>query len=405
MVKFEYQAKNYKGQLQVGFVQAENKEDAVRKIAADNLYLLTITEAHQTGFRFLITNFFNRVSSKDMVIFTRQFATLLESGVSLSQSLRTLAAQTRSTALREAIIEVQKEIDSGLSLSQAMTKHGNIFSEFYINMIRSAEITGRVDEVMSFMADYLEKQSILTSKVRSALAYPVFMVFFMIVVVMFMAIMVFPEIERVFIELGTELPIITRLFVRFGNFLINWWWVAIAATGVIIFAFRNYFQSKEGKIILDEIALRLPIFNNLIKYMYITRFTESISVLLQGGVTIVQALEITARTIGSAIYGDILKASATEVQGGALLSQALAKYPNYFPPLISQMIAVGESTGKIDTLLSKASSFYSRELEDLVGNLVELIQPILMIVIGGVVGLLFISILTPIFDFIAAGMG
>jgi len=405
MVKFEYQAKNYKGQLQVGFVQAENKEDAVRKIAADNLYLLTITEAHQTGFRFLITNFFNRVSSKDMVIFTRQFATLLESGVSLSQSLRTLAAQTRSTALKEAIIEVQKEIDSGLSLSQAMTKHENIFSEFYINMIRSAEITGRVDEVMSFMADYLEKQSILTSKVRSALAYPVFMVFFMIVVVMFMAIMVFPEIERVFIELGTELPIITRLFVRFGNFLINWWWVAIAATGVIIFAFRNYFQSKEGKIILDEIALRLPIFNNLIKYMYITRFTESISVLLQGGVTIVQALEITSRTIDSAIYGDILKASATEVQGGALLSQALAKYPNYFPPLISQMIAVGESTGKINILLSKASSFYSRELEDLVGNLVELIQPILMIVIGGVVGLLFISILTPIFDFISAGMG
>ncbi len=403
MIKFEYQARDQTGQLQVGFIEAEDRDSAARRIAADNLYILALAETHKKGAHSAITNIFNQVTQKDIVIFTRQFATLLESDVSLSESLRTLAAQTRNILLKEAIVWMQKDIDAGLSLSQAIGRHENIFTEFYVNMLRSAEATGRVAEVTNFIADYLEKQAILASKVRNALVYPMFLVGFLFIVVIFMSIVVFPQIESVFQELGTELPAMTRALIAFGAFLVNWWWAVLAGGAFTIFSFKDYFKSKEGKVFLDEIMLRIPMFNQILKNMYVARFSDSISVLVKGGVSIVQAIEITARTMGSAIYGEILMIVADEVKNGTFLSQALAKHPKYFPPLVSQMLAVGEQTGKIDVLLRKVSSFYSREVEDLVSGLVEFIQPILMIIVGIVVGILFASILAPIQEFVSTG--
>lgn len=404
MIKFEYQAKNKSGELQVGFIEAENKDSAANRLYADNLYVLALTEVKKTGFRLFILGLFNKVSQKELMIFTRQFATLLESGVPLSDGLKTLIMQIRNSFFKEAIIEVQKEITAGLSLSQAMQKREDIFSDFYINMIRSAEATGRIDDVMGFLADFLEKQSALISKVRNALIYPIFMILFLIVVVIFMAVSVFPQIETIFLELGAELPALTRWIVAFGTFLLNWWWAVIISMTFLIFALRDYFKSKEGQIILDEIILRIPVFNLLLKYLYVARFADSISVLTKGGIAIVQAIEISARTIGSVIYRDILISVAEEVKNGVLLSQAIAKHHTYFPPLVSQMIAVGESTGKIHHLLYKVSTFYAREVEDLVSGLVELIQPILMLIIGTVVGVMFASMLMPIFNFISTAM-
>jgi type IV pilus assembly protein PilC len=404
MTKFEYQARDQSGQLQVGFVEAEDRDGAIRVLTSNGLYLLSITEAKKKGVQKSFEKIFNRVSAKDMMIFTRQFATLLGSSVPLSGALRTLGTQTKNSLLRETVAEIQKEIDSGLSLSQSMEKYGNVFSEFYVNMIRSAEVTGRVDEVMDFLADYLEKQTALASKVRNALIYPVFMVGFLLLVVIFMSIVVFPQIESVFLELGSELPAPTLLLIGFGKFILNWWWAAIAGIIFISFTFYDYFKSKEGRVLLDEVILRLPLFNKILKHMYVSRFADSVAVLIRGGVAIVQSLEISSRTVGSAIYSEILEEAADEVKNGMLLSQALSKYPKYFPPLVSQMLAVGESTGRIDMLLGKVSSFYSREVEDLVGNLVELIQPLLMLIIGVVVGLLFASILTPIYNFVSTSL-
>jgi len=404
MPKFEYQAKDQTGQLQVGFIEAESRDGAANRLYADNLFVLTLTEVKKEGIEASISRIFNKVSQKDLMIFTRQFSTLLAAGVPLSEALRTLASQTRNQMLKETTIEVQREIDGGLSLSQAMEKYSAVFTEFYVNMIRSAEVTGRVDEVMNFLADYLEKQAALSSKVRNALIYPIFMVIFLILVVIFMATSVFPQIESVFTELGAELPALTRAIVAFGKFLTNWWWAAVAGLAILAFVFMDYFKSKEGKVLLDEIVLRMPVFNKMLINLYVARFSDSVSVLTRGGVAIVQAIEITARTMGSAIYGDILRGAAEEVKNGVLLSTALSKHPKYFPPLVSQMLAVGESTGQMDSLLRKVSAFYGREVEDLVGSLVELIQPILMLIIGGVVGILFASILTPIFNFVSTSL-
>lgn len=404
MTKFEYQARDQAGQLQAGFVEAADKEGAIRILNSNGLYILVITEASKKGVQKAITGFINRVTAKDLMIFTRQFSTLLGSSVPLSGSLRTLASQTKNLLLKETITEIQKEIDSGLSLSQAMEKYGDVFSEFYVNMVRSAEVTGRVDEVMEFLADYLEKQALLLSKVRNALIYPIFMVVFLFLVVVFMSIIVFPQIETVFLELGSPLPASTMFLINFGKFILNWWWAAIAGIMFVFFVFYDYFRTKEGKVLLDEMILRTPLFNKLLKLMYVARFADSVAVLIKGGVAIVQAIEIASRTVGSAIYAEMLHETADEVKNGVLLSQAISRYPAYFPPLVSQMIAVGENTGKIDVLLKKVSAFYSREVEDLVGNLVELIQPLLMLVIGVIVGMLFASILTPIYNFVSTSL-
>jgi type IV pilus assembly protein PilC len=404
MAKFEYQARDKSGQLQVGFIEADTKDGAANRLYADNLYVLALTDVKKSTVQSFLYGLINRVKQKDLMIFTRQFSTLLGSGVPLSESLRTLAAQTRNSLLRETIIEVQKEIDSGLSLSQAMEKYNKVFSDFYVNMVRSAEVTGRVDEVTGFVADYLEKQSILTSKVRNALVYPIFMVAFLVIVVIFLSVAVFPKIEDVFIELGATLPMLTKMVVRFGRFFSSWWWALIAGVIAVVFAFKDYFKSKEGREFLDRVIFHLPIFSRMLKSLYVSRFADSVSVLSKGGVPIVQSLEITARTMGSAIYSEILRSAADDVKNGVPLSQSLSKYPQYFPPLVGQMLAVGETTGKMDSLLRKISSFYSREVEDLVGSLVELIQPILMLVIGAVIGLMFASILTPIFNFVSTGL-
>jgi type IV pilus assembly protein PilC len=285
-----------------------------------------------------------------------------------------------------------------------MEKYSEVFSDFYVNMIRSAEVTGRVDEVTNFVADHLEKQTVLASKVRNALVYPVFMVAFLIMVVIFMAVVVFPQLESVFIELGATLPFLTKVVIGFGKFISKWWWAIIAGITASIFVFKDYFKSREGKTFLDGVVFHIPVFNRMLKSLYVSRFADSVSVLTKGGVAIVQALEITARTMGSAIYSNILKSVADDVKNGVLLSQSISKYPLYFPPIVAQMLAVGESTGKVDSLLQKISTFYSHEVEDLVGSLVELIQPILMLIIGAAVGLMFASILTPIFNFVSTGL-
>lgn len=400
-MKFEYKARNPKGEIQVGFVEAQDKDSAVNILSSHGLFILAINEPSQSAIiKSAFFRFANRVSDKDLMIMTRQFATLLSAGVPLTGALRTLRSQTQNAILGETIDNIGKEIDSGLSLSQSLSNHGDVFSEFYINMVRSAEITGRVDEVMEFLADYIEKQAALSSKVKNALIYPIFMVVLLFLVVILMSTLVFPQIEQVFKEIGGNLPTMTLAIINFGKFMTHWWWAVIISFIALWAITSDYLKTREGKILMDSVALHLPIFSGLLRKLYIARFADSISVLTKGGVSIVQSLEISARTIGSVAYQEVLEAAANDVRNGVLLSQSLAKYPKFFPPLVSQMIAIGESTSSIDALLKKISNFYSREIDDLVGNLVELIQPIMMLVIGGVIGVLFASILLPIYKFI-----
>lgn len=398
-MKFKYKARNKEGELQTGFVEAATKEAAAGILSSYGLYVLSLVEAERRVVAGL--GFFNRVSAKDLMIFTRQFATLLGANVPLGDTLRTLINQTRNPILKETVIDVRADIDSGLSLSQAL-EHTNIFSIFYVNMIKSAEITGRVESVISFLAGYLERQVLLNAKVRNALIYPVIMIVLFFVVAIVMGAVVLPQIGEVFQEADISLPVFTLALITAGQFLANWWWMIILSLALIAAFVVDYLRTEEGRIVFDELVLRTPIFNRLLKQLYVARFAESLSVLIKGGIPIVQAIEVTGQTIGSAVYQEILHQSAEDVKRGELLSQSLFRKEEFFPPLVNQMVAVGEATGRLDHLLDKISSFYTREVEDLVENLVELIQPVLMIVIGVLIGLLFASILMPIYKLVSA---
>ncbi len=396
-MKFSYKARTKEGELQVGTIEAASREAAVNILISHALFVLSVEVIKEDEWYSRLSDFFERVKTADLMIFTRQFATLLASQVPLGDSLRNLYEQTTQPVLKQIISEISNDVDSGFSLSQALARHPGTFSEFYVNMVRSAEVTGRLGEILDFLADYLENQSILINKVRNALIYPAFIIGLFFVVAMVMVTMVLPQIEPIFKESNLSLPFFTQVLIATGTFVENWWLAILIALVIGVLLLIDYIRSKEGKVVMDEISLRLPIFGKLFQYLYISRFAESSRVLIQGGLTIPQAIEISSHTIGNSVYGDILHEAAQNIRKGQLLSQAL-KNAAYFPPLVSQLIAVGESTGRLEGLLSKISDYYRRQVEDKVSNLVELIQPILLVVVGGLVAILFASILLPLYN-------
>lgn len=397
-MKFQYTARTKQGELQTGFVESANREMAINSLISHELFILNIISAEAPRWYERLLNLLNRIKPADLMIFTRQLATLLEAKISLGDSLKNIYKQTHNALLREAVSELSSDIDSGLSLSQAMERHKNVFSDFYVSMIRSAEVTGKLDEVVSFMADYLEKEVGLLGKVRNALVYPVIVLVLFGVVVGIMVGVVFPQLAPIFEESNVQMPAITRILLGSGQFVADWWVALLFILAVAIAVAIDYFTTAEGKIVLDELRVRLPIVGDLYRKLYVARFAESAGVLIRGGIPIAQALEISGHTIGSAIYRDVLHEVSEAVRGGQLMSQALAEYENYFPLLVSQMVAVGEMTGKLESLLSRISSFYTREVDNALANLVDLIQPAMMVGIGVLIGVLFAAVLIPIYN-------
>lgn len=397
-MKFKYRARTKTGELQVGFVNATTRGEAANILTSHDLYVLILDEVKENAWYSKILEFSSRVKKKDLMIFTRQFATLLSARVPLDDALRTLQKQTQNPTLYSVLSEIATDVDAGLSLSQSLEKYSRVFSGFYVSMIRSAEVTGRVDEAVGFLADYIEKQTALMNKVRNALIYPAVMVLLFFVVAGIMVVAVFPQIGPVFEEAGVELPFFTKIMLAGGEFLADWW-AAIIVTFIIFgFIAADYFRSAEGRVLMDEILFRIPMLSKLLKELYVARFSESLSVLIKGGIPITKAVEITGHNVGNAAYREALHSVSEDLQRGISLSEGLGKHGKLFPPMVSQMVAIGESTGRLDILLSKVSEFFAREVDGLIGSLVELIQPILMIVIGVLVGLLFSSILIPIYN-------
>jgi type IV pilus assembly protein PilC len=396
MPKFDYKARTKDGELQVGNVEATNRDAALSILSGHELFVLSLEPVKESKVFTRLTDFFERVKGTDLMIFTRQFATLLASQVPLGDSLRNLYAQMDKPVLKEVIAEVSSDIESGFSLSQALGRHSGVFSEFYVNMVKASEVTGRLSEVLEFLADYLEKQSILMGKVRNALVYPIFILVLFVIVVIVMLTMVLPQITPIFKEANVDLPFVTKALIGLGGFMSTWWWGILVILGTVVFLLIDYSRTREGKVVFDEVSLRLPILGRLFQKLYIARFAESTRVLIQGGLTIPQSIEIASHTIGNSVYAEILGGAAQDVRRGLPLSQAL-KVSKYFPPLVSQLVAVGEATGRLEQLLMRVGQFYTRQVDDSVSNLVELIQPILLVVVGVAVAGLFGAILLPLY--------
>lgn len=395
-MKYKYQAKTKEGELQVGYVDAANRDAAAGVLTGHNLFILKLEEAEKIAWYENLANYFSRVRRKDMVVFTRQLATLLEARLPIGESLRTLHEQTKNPILKEAVLQIFEDVDSGLSLSQAMERQANIFPRFYIEVIRISEITGNLNEVAGFLADYAEKESSLASKALSALIYPaiVFVMFF--VVGFIMVAFVFPQIGPIFEQSGVELPIYTKILLQSGAFLGKWWFMVLIAAAAIAIITIDYLRAPEGKALMDDMKIKLPLLNKVYLPLTLARFSNSAALLVHGGIPLTQGLEVAGHMVGNVLYRDVLHEVAESVRRGESLSQSIAKHPEFFPPLVWQMIAVGEKTGKLEQMFGRLSAFYSRETDIVVGNIVDLIQPVLLIGLGVLVAFLFASILLPI---------
>ena len=397
-MKFKYKARNKTGEMQIGYVEAPSKERAIAILQRHELFVLSIEEPKNVGIIEKLSRFFNRVKSKDLMIFTRQLATLIESELPLSNALRSLYKQTRNEQLQTVVYQLAQDVESGLALSQALERQKPVFSDFFVSMIRSAEVTGRLEESLSFLAGYLEKEAQWKSRIMSSMIYPLILVGLFIIVGGIMVVVVFPKIEAVFVESQAELPLISEIIFSTGGFIAQWWWVVVMVIGVIAFVITDYFKSSEGKAVWGQIVLQLPVFGNLFQKLYITRFAQSFSVLIKGGIPLTQAIEVAGNTINNAVYLELFQNIAQGVREGGLFSELLLRQERYFPPMVGQMTAVGETTGRVDDMMLRVADFYEREVNDIMNNLSELLQPILIIGMGILVALLFAAILSPIYN-------
>jgi len=398
MAKFKYKARTKEGELQVGYVESFNKEGATNILTTHNLFILSIENAEIVAWYERFLEIFKKVKQRELMVFSRQLSLLMESKVPLLDSLKSLYEQTSNGFFKDIIYEIQRDVEAGLSLSQALAKHDKAFSEFFVSIVRSAEVTGQLEEAALFLADYIEKESIWRSKIVNALIYPIFLIVGFFAVVILMVTVVFPKIQPVFEEMNVQLPIYTRMILGSGTFLLDWWWAILMIIIPFIFFLIDYAKTKEGKIVLNETLIRIPVLGDLYKKLYVARFAESLSVLLKGGVPVAQSLEITSHSIGSYVYRDLIHKVAEKVREGELLSEIMKREVYYFPILVSQMVAVGEKTGRIEEILSKIAIFYNREVEDLLNRLAELIQPFLIAIIGIFIAILFASVMMPLFN-------
>ena len=394
-MKYNYQARSEDGQIQTGVVEAENKESAVSLLQKHGLYVTFVDEKKQSLFSKELT-FFEKTSKKDVVLFSRQLSIMFKSGVPILESLRSLAKQTNKGVFREEITEIIKKIESGGSLSQGFSLFPKVFTPFYVGMVKSGEVSGRLSETLEYLADHLEREYTFNNKVMSAFIYPAFVVVVFLGILFFMTIFVVPRLGEIFGE--TELPFTTRTVLWFSEFLIQWWWVPIALTIALVSLFVRFIKTKRGKRTVEDIIFKVPVINDLVKKVNLVRIAENLSTMIGGGLPIVQAIEVTANIVGNESYKEVMLEARDGVRKGELVSATFTRHPDYFDPLFVEMIMVGEKTGKIDSSLKNVVSFYQQDVNRAIDGAVKLLEPIMIIVMGALVGFFVVSMLMPIYQ-------
>ena len=396
-MKFNYQARVKTGEIQSGVVEASSKEAAFDALRNYGLYVTFIEEAkmpfYARDFKFL-----ERTTKKDIVIFSRQLAIMFKSKVPLIEILMTLGKQVKGASFKEKIFNMAKEIEGGSSLSKALAMYPKLFTPFYINMVRAGEASGKLVDVFLYLADYLEKENNLRSKIIGALIYPAFVILVFVAVVVIIMVYVIPQLVTVLEESGEELPLLTRMVISSSNFMKTQGWIILLVLAVIGFALYRFFKSDFGRAFIDERMVRAPLFGVFFQKLYLARFALNLSTLISGGIPIAQALEITGEVVGNRTYKEIALETRDEVKKGQKISSVLERHPKVISPFFFQMVVVGEKTGTIDTSLNNVVEFYEKEVDRGLDAFIKLLEPIMIIVLGVVVGGLMGAILIPIYS-------
>lgn len=399
---FNYEAKTEQGDVRQGTIEAPTKDLAVSALQRNNLLVVSVVSAEeQVSFEEKFSALFERVRLRDIVIVSRQLATLFEAKVPVVDSFKILVSEAPSNIIRKNLRDVLDDIQGGLPMSQAMARHPKLFSDFYVNMVRAGEESGELEKVFTFLAEYLDRSYQLTNRVRNALIYPAFVLSAFVGVLILMMTFVIPRLSGIIAESGQAIPLYTRLVLSTSNFLVNYGIFLLVLFVLSLIVVWRYIQTKTGKEMISRLELSLPYVGELYKKLYMARFADNLQTLVVGGVTIIRALEITADVVGNEVYKNIILDAREAVRAGASISDSLFVYPEV-PRLVSQMIKVGEETGKLDFILVTLSKFYRQEVNIAVDNLINLIEPMLILVLGGGVGLLVASVIVPIYNISSA---
>ncbi|MFH0852065.1 MAG: type II secretion system F family protein [bacterium] len=402
-MEFKYTARTKEGQVQKGTIQAPSKSEAIAVLQARNLIILDIGQGAKGMVLSKEITIFNRVSGKEKVSFSRQLSTLFSARIPLLEALRVLARQTPNRYFSQIIFDVANEVEGGNLLSKALTKYPKVFSDFFVNMVRSGEISGGLDKTLNYLADYLEKNYYMNSKIKAAMAYPAFILSGFIVVGTLMMILVVPQLTSFLKETGQALPLPTKILIATSGFMQKYWWlIVLFVAGVIGGVFGAVTRLPEGRRIFDMLKIKTPIFGRIFRGIYLARLTDNLSTLIEGGLPILQALQVTGEVVGNVIYKKIIFEAKENVRIGNTISDCFAQYEE-IPPMVTQMLATGEKTGSVEEILRKLSGFYTKEVDAMLGTLSQLIEPILIVILGIGVATLVASILIPIYN-IASGM-
>ena len=399
MKRFNYKARDKKNNRTVkGTIQADSEREAGKLLIAQGFIPDKVEEE---GANNPFAKFTDKVKTKDRIVFTRQFATLIGAGLPLSNSLRTVAAQTESKPMRAVIEDVLASVEAGKSLSEALKKHPDVFNNVYLSLVAAGEMSGTLDYSLERLATQEEKDSSMMSKIKGAMVYPAIILVVIIAVLAFMMIAVVPQVEMLYEDMGEELPGLTQFLVGITNFFASFWWIVVVAVGVLVFLFVQFKKTETGIMFFAKFKLEVPLFKGLFQRLYMTRFARTMEMLLATGVAMLDAMQISAKaTANEIVEGEIIKASE-KVKSGKPLSEAL-RDKEHMLPLIPQMASIGEESGKIDEMLGKASQVYENELDEMINNISTMIEPILMVVMAALIGVVVGGTLLPIYSLVSS---
>jgi type IV pilus assembly protein PilC len=399
MPVFAYKGRTVNGQVEAGTLDVPSRDEAVRELRRRRLITTDLKE-QRSAVKLRLPGFgTGRIRVRDLVIFTRQFATMVNAGLPLVQCLDILSKQSESAAFGKLVAAVMHEVESGSTLSESLAKHPRAFDTLFVNMVDAGEAGGILDDILTRLATYLEKAEGLKRKVKSAMTYPAVVLSVAGGATIFMLLVIIPTFAKVFAEFGGELPLPTRVVMGMSDFLRGYWWALAAGVIAIVTAIKRYYRTPGGNLKIDGLMLRVPVLGSILRRSAIARFTRTLGTMMTSGVPILTALDITARTAGNKVIENAILAVKESIGEGETIAAPLRE-AKVFPAMVVQMISVGEETGALDKMLEKIATFYDEEVDTAVDTLTSVIEPIMIVLMGGMVGGMVVAMYMPMFKLI-----
>jgi type IV pilus assembly protein PilC len=397
MPNYSWKGRTRGGRIQEGVLVAESKEAAIATLRKQQIIVTAVSEK---GKEFALPKLGGGISSKEIAIFTRQFSVMIDAGLPLVQCLEILGSQQDNRTFQKILFQVRQDVETGSTLADALRKHPKAFDDLFCNMVAAGEAGGILDTILQRLSQYIEKIVKLRAAIRSAMVYPTAVIVIAVGVVWIILWKVIPTFATLFEGLGASLPLPTRITIALSNFIGAFWWMIFAVIGLTIFGIYRYHKTYKGRRHIDRIMLKVPVMGMLLKKIAVARFCRTLGTLVSSGVPILDGLEITARTSGNAIVEDAIMATRKSVEEGKTIAEPL-KSTDVFPPMVVQMVAVGEQTGALETMLSKIADFYEDEVDEATANLLALLEPVMICFLGVVIGGIVISMYLPMFSLIS----